>query len=383
MKVDGPGPTNRHVKTDYSVDFELHNGARDVFSAPRADFWYRHNQDKSRQGILIVIPCLNEEANLPRLLRQLIAENPQSIIVVADGGSTDASRAIVANFARSFPKLHLIDNPKRLQSAGVNLAVSKFGKDHEWLVRVDAHCGYPGDFVARLVASAGRNAATSVVVPMVTRGDDCFQRAVAAAQNSIIGTGGALHRKNSEGRFVDHGHHALFSLAAFVAAKGYDESFSHNEDAELDARLAANGARIWLEPDAILVYTPRRSPGALFRQYLNYGKGRARTVAKHRLPLKLRQMAPLMVAPAVGLAVVGAGLAALAPLFAALLVPALAWAMLCLTFGLWLGLRDRSACTAMSGVAAMIMHFAWSIGFLSVRLRSPTASPSPSYLRSA
>ena len=42
-------------------------------------------------SMLIVIPCLNEEAHLPGLLAQLLDENPDARIVVADGGSTDAS----------------------------------------------------------------------------------------------------------------------------------------------------------------------------------------------------------------------------------------------------------------------------------------------------
>ena len=35
-------------------------------------------------------------------------------------------------------------------------------------------------------------------------------------------------------------------IAAFRAVGGYDESFSHNEDAELDYRLRQAGYRIWM-----------------------------------------------------------------------------------------------------------------------------------------
>jgi succinoglycan biosynthesis protein ExoA len=50
--------------------------------------------------------------------------------------------------------------------------------------------------------------------------------------------------------------------------------------------------------------------------------------------------------------------------------------------GLLLGLRDRSACVALSGVAAATMHLGWSIGFwraLAQHLAgaSETATPTP------
>ncbi|KAB7648047.1 glycosyltransferase [Polymorphobacter fuscus] len=326
------------------------------------------NARPDHQRVLIVVPCLDEAANLPDLLPQLAAENPAATIVVVDGGSTDGSRAIVSGLAQRLPGLRLLDNPHRIQSAGINLAVAAYGDGHDWLVRVDAHCRYPAGFVPMLLAAADRRHAASVVVPMVTRGDSCFQRAAAAAQNSIIGTGGASHRRLGDGGYVDHGHHALFALATFTAAGGYDDSFPHNEDAELDTRLTARGVRIWLEPGAALVYAPRRTPQALFRQYVNYGRGRARTVAKHRLPLKLRQTLPLLVLPAAVLAVLGTGLAFfLAPAFGVLALPALAWATCCAGFGLWMGVRDRSRCAALGGLAAMIMHLGWSMGYWQMR----------------
>ena len=61
-------------------------------------------------------------------------------------------------------------------------------------------------------------ATDSVVVAMNTIGKGGFQTAVAAAQNSKLGNGGASHRSaGGEGRWVEHGHHALMRVAAFRA----------------------------------------------------------------------------------------------------------------------------------------------------------------------
>lgn len=309
------------------------------------------------RDVLIVVPCLNEEANLPRLLDGLLADAAGADIIVVDGGSTDRSHAIVRDYQRTHSNLHLLDNPRRIQSAGVNLAVTTMGRDRCWLLRVDAHCDYPAGYLAGLLASAKRQDASSIVVPMVTQGQHCFQRACAFAQNSLIGTGGSPHRHVGEGRYVDHGHHALMRIDLFLAVGGYRENQSHNEDAELDLRLQAAGGRIWLEPSQAIVYYPRKTPLALLRQYFRYGDGRARTMRLHGTKLKPRQALPLLVPFALAML----PLAATAPLFA---LPVLGWASICLLYGLMIGVRARSACAAASGIAAMIMHLGWGTGYL-------------------
>lgn len=308
--------------------------------------------------VLVVVPCLNEDVHLAGLLDRVLADRAagRCRVVVADGGSTDASRAIVRGFAAREPCVALLHNPRRLQSAGVNLAVSTWGAGCDWLIRLDAHAGYPPDYCARLIDAAERTGADSVTVSMVSRGRGPFQRAAATAQNSLLGAGGSPHRRAGEGRWTDHGHHALMRMEAFRAVGGYDEGFAVNEDAELDLRLTQAGRRIWLAADLRVTYFPRRRPLALFRQYLAYGEGRARTLLKHRCTPKLRQVAPLAVAPAVLLATAGAA-------WTPATVPAAAWAGVCLVYGVWLGVRERDAWAAGSGAAAMLMHLAWSIGF--------------------
>lgn len=306
---------------------------------------------------LIVIPCLNEEAHIGGLLDQLLRDKAliDPLIVVADGGSRDRSREIIERFALAHPQVRLLDNPRRLQSAGVNLAAHRFGEGRFWLIRIDAHATYPEGYASALIAEAEKRDAASIVVAMDTEGDAGFQRAAAAAQSSRLGAGGSAHRSAGVSGWVDHGHHALFRMRDFLACSGYDETFSHNEDAEFDLRLARMGGRIWLTDSPRVIYHPRSSIRALWRQYLAYGDGRARTVLKHRARLRPRQALPLLVAPAVLMALA-------APLFWPLALPAIAWAAICLCYGLLLGLQRRDPWAALSGPAAMTMHLAWSLG---------------------
>ncbi len=315
-------------------------------------------QTEALSPSLIVIPCLNEAAHIGALLDQLrpAALRLGARIVVADGGSTDGTLAIVEAVSAQNPQVILLHNPKRIQSAAINLAVASYGAGAEYLIRIDAHGGYPADFCDRLVEEALTTGADSVVVSMLTSGSGAVQKAVAAAQNSKLGTGGSKHRHLSAGEWVDHGHHALIRISAFTAVGGYDESFSHNEDAELDYRLRQAGYRIWMSGKTQMVYYPRSSLKGLYFQYLGYGRGRAKNVLKHRMIPKVRQMIPLLVAPVVLLA-------AFSFIHWLAAVPLLVWASVCLGYGAVTAISQRNPNNVLTGISAMVMHFGWSVGF--------------------
>lgn len=307
---------------------------------------------------LIIIPCLNEAKHIEPLIEKLdpALDDLNARIVVADGGSTDGTREIVARISEADHRVILLDNPRRLQSAAINLAVSTFGRDYEYFIRIDAHGDYPDDYCQRLVEEAQDTEADSVVVAMETVGFGMFQKATAFAQNSKLGNGGSKHREGAEGHWTDHGHHALMRVNAFETVGGYDESFSHNEDAELDYRLKKAGFGIWMTDKTRMIYYPRSSVKTLFRQYLGYGRGRAKNILKHGNMPKLRQMLPLAVVPVF----IGAFLAVLNWIA---VIPFSLWAIACVGYGFWMAVGQRNPYGPLAALSAMVMHFAWSAGF--------------------
>ncbi|ATX67123.1 glycosyltransferase family 2 protein [Roseinatronobacter bogoriensis] len=320
---------------------------------------------QSCDRLLIVIPTLNEADHIQGVIQSLLHDAPPStILVVADGGSTDGTPTLVRQM--DDPRIRFIENPHRIQSAAINLAVAAFGEGATHLLRADAHALYPRGFVRALLEDMRATDATAVTVAMTTLADQGFVAGVAAAQNSRLGTGGAAHRMGKGGRFIDHGHHALIRMDAFRDIGGYDARQSHNEDAEFDHRLTRNGGRIWLSGRTQMGYFPRQTAKALFLQYFRFGAGRAQTLLKHDLLPRPRQFLPLLVAPSVGLAVVGLAGLMLAPAWGwlALIVPAGLWAALCLGYGSALAWDARRAAVLWAGPAAMLMHLGWSAGFL-------------------
>ncbi len=310
-------------------------------------------------AVSVIVPVWNEaiyiESCLDSLLRQ-VGCNVVEIIVV-DGGSTDQTIPLITSFSERHPQVRLMHNPRRLQSAAVNLATRAIDPRSEIFVRADAHMTYEADFVMRCVQALLKNNATSVVVSMTTVGRTGFQRAVAAVQNSLLGTGGAAHRSGEQrSRFVEHGHHAAFDLAFFRKCAGYDESFRINEDIEFDLRCRNAGARIWMASEARVYYFPRRTLSALARQYFGYGLWRVRTLTRHRVLPKLRQMLPVLL---LALVVLGTALslfwweAALPPLF---------YGLFCLAFGAAIAVRRRDPWLSAAGPALLVMHLSYGVG---------------------
>lgn len=313
--------------------------------------------------ILVVVPALNEARHIVACLNALLRDDPGLAVVVADGGSTDQTRALVAGLVPKYPQLRIVDNPERLQSAGINRAVAEcVGPMHRVLVRCDAHAGYPPGFVVAVADALGQHGAAAVVVPMDSVGQTGFARAAAWIVDTPLGSGGSAHRGGRKSGPVDHGHHAGMDLDWFRRIGGYDAGFSHNEDAEYDHRLQQAGGVIWLEADIRLDYVMRPTFAALARQYWNYGRGRARTVLKHRMRPRLRQLIPV-----VNL------LGMVLTLFVALVWTwSLIWPLAYVAaLGLvsLLGLRAIGADGVWAGPALFAMHNFWAAGFLRQVLR--------------
>lgn len=325
----------------------------------RAD---RPVREAAAHTVLAVIPTLNEERHIETCIRSLMhgdARLREIPLTVADGGSSDRTVEIVRGLMAEFPNLRVLHNPKRLQSAALNLAADRHADEStRYLIRCDAHSIYPRNFILDVADSLESTKAASVVVPMDAIGQTCFEKANAWIVDTPLGSGGSAHRGGRKSTYVDHGHHAGFDIDVFRMVGGYDETFSHNEDAEYDQRVVQADGRIFLNADIRIQYIPRGSVRALARQYFNYGKGRARTVRKHRHKLKIRQALPI-------LALLGStsGLLA-APIFwPALILPA---GYLGVLFAASLGVAGwkRSPCGLLAGLASGTMHISWAAGFL-------------------
>jgi len=97
----------------------------------------------SQPRVTIAMPAYNEEHYIEACIASVQAQDypPELIeILVADGRSTDKTREILAALAAKDPRIIVVDNPDRLQAAGLNLMVKQATGDI--IVRMDVHAEY-------------------------------------------------------------------------------------------------------------------------------------------------------------------------------------------------------------------------------------------------
>ncbi len=245
-----------------------------------------------RPLVSIVIPCLNEERYITALLDSLAAQDYGADgieVIVADGGSTDATRALVEAYPSPFARLALVDNPRRITVAGLNEGM-KAARGDCWII-IGAHSKVRPDFVRQSVEALKRTGAACVGGPIETVGEGEVGRAIAAAMSSPFGVGNARFRYASEPGYVDTVPFGCYHRRVWEVVGEFDESVDGADEDSYNARLIEAGGRIWLDPAIRSTYYPRRTLPALFRQYREYGAAKGTLFARGR-PLRPRHFAP-------------------------------------------------------------------------------------------
>jgi succinoglycan biosynthesis protein ExoA len=251
--------------------------------------------------VTIAMPAFNEEHYIEACIASVQAQDyPRELIevLVADGRSTDRTREILAQLSADDPRIQRIDNPERLQAAGVGKLVKAASGDI--IVRLDVHCVFAPDDVRRCVETLERTGADNVGGAQRARAKTFFQRALCAALASPLGVGGARYRSSDAEGFVDTVFLGAFRRKVFETIGLWDPKAITNEDAELNQRILDSGGQIYLSRDIVVHYYPRDSFKSLATQYYKYGRGRARTLLKLGHYATLRPAIPFLMVTGAG-----------------------------------------------------------------------------------
>lgn len=297
-------------------------------------------------SVTIALPVLDEEQHLRDTLASIAAQTCAGIVevLVADGGSHDRTRAIAASYPRL--PVRVLDNPGRIQAAGLNVALRE--AKGEIFVRVDGHCVLEPDYVERCVSSLVMSGAALVGGGMTPNADGPVQHGIAIAMGSSFGAGPARFHSDGPPRWVDTVYLGAFPTDLGRQVGGYAEDVGVNEDAELAIRLGRIGG-VWFDPTIRSRYTPRSSLVALARQFYRYGHSRALTVRRHPRTIRPRQLA----APALVLALASPWRR---PVVLVYLAGVAARTAIETT-------SDRRSAVGFA-VSLPTMHLAWGVGFL-------------------
>ena len=335
--------------------------------------------------VSVVIPVYNEERHMEACLASVLDQDfptDSYEVIVADGGSTDRTREIVAETSAAHPAVRLIDNPGRKQAAGLNLAI--IASRGEVIARQDGHAEWAPNHLRRSVELLRETGADNVGGRQVAVGDGASGRAIARAMSSPFGVGGARFRYSGREEEMPTVFLGTFRRSAFERVGLFDEAYPPHEDYELNERIRATGGRIVFSPDIRTRYHVRDGLLALARQYYRYGRGKVRVARASPGVIRTYHLA----APA---------LVATVPVTAAMLVTgrgrrlaaagSALYAAACVVAAQQAGADEPLQVRARIPATFAVMHLAWGAGFWAGLLEAargiPTGGGSPPHLPAA
>jgi GT2 family glycosyltransferase len=314
-------------------------------------------------AVSVVIPVLNEQRDIGRVLDEVLRQRQPDggfEVVVADGGSSDRTRDIVRSRCGRWANLFLVDNTRRLSSAGRNAGAR--AARGRYILFLDGHCSIPrDDYLIRVVELFRTTDAACLAraQPLQNLAEGRWAAAVAAARHSFLGHDPGSDIYGGDADYTDpRSAGAAYRREVVEVLGGYDERFDACEDVEFNHRVAQAGFRAYRHPDLSIDYRPRQSLGAFFRQMLRYGRGRARLMARHPAVLPLPLVAGSVAAVVlVALVVLGAWLPVAVLVAAAALLWAGAIVAASARVGGSMGHRMRVAAALASVHAGLVLGF--------------------------
>jgi glycosyltransferase involved in cell wall biosynthesis len=247
--------------------------------------------------VTVIIPMRDEERFVQKCLASVLAQlgtRDDVEVLCAVGTSRDHTRNIVSACAARDPRVRLIDNPRGIVPAGMNLALR--AARGRIVIRLDCHAEYAPDYLAKCVEVLQRTGADNVGGYMTTRpGDDSpVGRAIAAATTSRFGVGGSAFRVGGVEHEVDTVPFGCFRRDVFERFGLYDERLVRNQDIELNSRIRKGGGRIVISPEIRLTYYNRSTFAGLRQQAFHNGLWNPYTIYLVGAGLRWRHFVPLV-----------------------------------------------------------------------------------------
>jgi succinoglycan biosynthesis protein ExoA len=246
-----------------------------------------HTKPRRWPTISVIMPVRNEASNLAGTLSPLLAQNypaDRLEVLIVDGRSDDATRAVAERLALLDRRIRVFDNPRRLSSSARNIGIRE--SRGELILIIDGHCQIDDQhLLLHLVTAFERSEADCLgrPQPLEVAGATALQQAIALARSSWLGHHPASFVYRNEAGFVPAKSVAVaYRRSVFERVGLFDERFDACEDVELNHRVDRAGLRCFFAPEIAVCYKPRSSLGGLFGQMARYGRGRVRLLRQHR-----------------------------------------------------------------------------------------------------
>jgi glycosyltransferase involved in cell wall biosynthesis len=219
-----------------------------------------------RGGVSVIIPTMNEEESIVRLLEALAGQTLRPAeIVVADGGSTDRTRVLVREFARrsTTVPVRLVETERGLPGRNRNMAIARASE--EWVACIDAGTLPRPDWLERLCEAAERDPLARVV----------FGQFEALAE-SFFTRCAAIVYVPAPGEPVRSTASCMLHRSAWELAGPFREDLRSAEDLLFFRALDAARVPITHAPDAYVTWELRPTLASTFSKFTSYARHNAR-----------------------------------------------------------------------------------------------------------
>ena len=268
--------------------------------------------------ISFIVVAYNAAGSLGALLGDLLVQtipHEQIEALLVDSASTDATRAIMLDFAKATPfEVKVLDNPKRWLASGINVALAAATGDA--IIRLDAHARIPKDFLENNLRALARG--EDIVGGCVLGGapSGAWESVLRTVDTSRFCGGAAPFRNGGEARYVDTLAYALYRREVYDRVGLYDERLRRTEDNDMHYRMRKAGYRFYFSPDIVSYHAARATMRGQLRQKWGNGYWIGRTMRIQPRCFAARHLIP--------------ALFVLALLFGLLLLPFSVWPLLLL-----------------------------------------------------
>jgi len=244
--------------------------------------------------ISFIIVAYNAAGSIGALLGDLLAQtipHEQIEALLVDSASSDATRAIMLDFAEKAPfDVKVLDNKKRWLAAGINVALA--AATGSAIIRLDAHARIPADFLRNNLHALERG--EDIVGGCVAGGtpNSAWESVLRTVDTSRFCGGAAPFRNGGEARYVDTLAYALYRREVYDTVGLYDERLRRTEDNDMHYRMRKAGYRFYFSPEIISYHAARSTMRGQLKQKWGNGYWIGRTMRIQPRCFALRHLVP-------------------------------------------------------------------------------------------
>ncbi|MFA6889028.1 MAG: glycosyltransferase [Candidatus Woesearchaeota archaeon] len=264
--------------------------------------------------VSVIVVTYNEEKNIKYCLDSLLNQNlPKENyeILVVDGGSKDATQAIVKDVIKNHKTVHVHSKEKGSITECRNIGIKN--AQYEYVAFTDADCIVPNNWLKKLQEAYVRhddviNLAGVGGANIPPENGNVFQKAIGIVFNSWLGSLGsiqAMPMKEDKQLFSISCSNSFYKKQALVDVGMFSEELDNQgEDWDLGAKLQQKKYIVYGVHDSFVWHHLRSDAKSFWKNMVFYGDGRMRLTKKHPTIIKLKYYLPLLFIPVFSLSFV-------------------------------------------------------------------------------